>query len=211
MGDTPKDVVEKGYDCIAHQYLEWSNPSDERMASFRQLLARLPEHAQTLDLGCGAGIPWTSTLAQHGQVTAVDISAAQIRLAEQHVPGARLIKADMMSLAFAPGSFDAIVAFHSIIHLPRDEQATLIQRLSDWLRPGGYAALNLAAADDSGSINPDWLGAPMYWSGHDTQTSRRWFDQAGLRLLDAKVVDQVEDGVVVSHFWVLATKEASAS
>jgi ubiquinone/menaquinone biosynthesis C-methylase UbiE len=51
-------------------------------------------------------------------MTGVDISAAQLALARQHVPNATLIQADMMALAFPPASFDAIVALYSLIHLP---------------------------------------------------------------------------------------------
>ena len=45
-----------------------------------------------MDLGCGAGIPATRELADHGlRVLGVDSSAVQIRRAHQLVPAARFV------------------------------------------------------------------------------------------------------------------------
>ena len=75
-----------------------------------------------LDLGCGAGVPVTRWLADRGfAVTGVDVSAKQLELARTYVPEGTFIKADMTEVVFGPESFDAVVAFHSIIHVPRTE------------------------------------------------------------------------------------------
>ena len=202
-----KRLVEEGYDRVALRYLEWSTPSIARMKYLHKLLEYLPKQAEVLELGCGAGVPCTQLLAQHALVTANDISAAQIALAKQHVPEARLIHSDMMSLKFPPNTYDAIVAFYSIIHLPRVEQKTLIMRLSEWLRPDGYLLLNLGTRDDHISMNPNWLGCPMYWSGYDADTNRGMIHQAGLKILEAEIVCDDEDGRLVPFLWVLAKHE----
>ncbi len=207
MQDDPKRLVERGYNQIARRYLEWNTPSPARLGYLQKLLERLPPQAQVLELGCGAGVPCTQTLAQHAQVTGIDISAAQIELAKQHVPNALLRQADMMSLAFSPATFDAIVAFYSIIHLPRAEQPVLINRLSAWLRPGGYLLVNLGTANDPGSIEPNWLGATMYWSSYDAQTNQEMIRQAGFTTLEAEILRDDENGELVPFLWVLAKKE----
>ncbi len=169
MTKDPKRLVEKGYDQIAPRYLEWGLPSPARVGYLQKVLELLPEEGQVLELGCGAGVPCTQLLAERAHVTGVDISAAQIALARRHVPTATLVQADMMSLTFAAHSFDAVVAFYSVIHLPRAEQPVLLERVAEWLRPGGYLLLNLGTHDNPGSIEPDWLGVEMYWSGFDTR------------------------------------------
>ena len=85
-----KRLVEAGYDKIAQQYLTWTKQADSPRGRYlQQILDHLPaEAAEVLDLGCGAGIPCAQTLALHAHVTGVDISAAQIALAQQHVPEA---------------------------------------------------------------------------------------------------------------------------
>ncbi len=210
MKDDPKYLVEKGYDHIAPRYLEWSTPSPARMSYLQTLLERLPAQAQVLELGCGAGVPCTQLLAQHVRVTGIDISAAQIALAKQHVPNATLFQADMMALVFSSATFDAIVAFYSIIHLPRTEQPVLIKRLTEWLRPGGYLLVNLGVANDPGSVDPNWLGAAMYWSSYDVQTNREMIHRAGLTLIEAEILHDDEDGELVPFLWILAKKENMA-
>lgn len=209
-----KQLVEARYDSIAPRYLEFAQrnlswePSAARMSYLRKLLGRLPAQAQVLELGCGAGIPCTQLLAQQAYVTGVDISAAQIALAKQHVPGALLLQADMMTLAFAPASFDAVVAFYSIIHLPRAEQAILLERLAQWLRPGGWLLVNLGVSDDPGSIEPDWLGTAMYWSSYDTHTNLALVSRAGFTLVETETMVDDEDGEPVSFLWILVKKGA---
>ena len=208
MQDDPKHLVEKGYDQIAPRYLKWSTPSPARMGYLQKLLERLPPRAQVLELGCGAGIPCTQILTQQAQVTGIDISATQIELAKQHVPNAVLWQADMMSLTFSPGTFDAIVAFYSIIHLPRAEQPILINRLSGWLRPGGYLLMNLGTANDPGSIEPDWLGTAMYWSSYDVQTNQEMIRRAGFTILETEILLDDEDEEPVPFLWILAAADA---
>ena len=45
----------------------------------------------------------------------------QLAIARENAPRARFVRADMTEVDFAPESFDAVVAFYSIIHVPRDE------------------------------------------------------------------------------------------
>jgi cyclopropane fatty-acyl-phospholipid synthase-like methyltransferase len=213
VNDEHKQLVARGYDRIAQRYLEAAQrglaeeQSTARMEYLQKLLERLPDQARVLELGCGAGVPCTQFLAKRAHVTGVDISAAQIVLAQQHVPDATLLQADMMTLTFPPASFEAIVAFYSIIHLPRTEQATLIARLATWLRPSGWFLGNLGTTNDPGTIDPDWLGTPMYWSSHDAQTNRGLISHAGLTLVETEILIDDEDGEAVPFLWILAQKD----
>ena len=134
----PKQLVEQGYDRIAERHLAWGQEtrSEERARYTALLLDGLPPGAEVLELGCGAGIPTTQALAERFRVTGVDISARQIELARQNAPQARLIRADITELDFPRGSFDGVAAFYSLIHVPCEEQAQLLPRVAQWLRPG---------------------------------------------------------------------------
>lgn len=209
--DEPKRLVERGYDRIAQRYLAGSAASPARLAYLQKVVERLPATAEVLELGCGAGVPCTQQLAKQADVTGVDISAAQVALAQQHVPTATVMQADMMSLAFPPATFDAIVAFYSLIHLPREELMVLLARLVIWLRPGGWFMANLGVSDNPGSIEPDWLGAPMYWSSYDAQTNLDGVQQAGLTLIETEILLDDEDGENVPFLWILAQKTCLAS
>jgi len=210
MAMDPKRIVADGYDEIALRYLDWSAlaPSPERMRYLERLLGLLPPGAEVLELGCGAGVPVTQALAERCRVIGVDISAAQLELAERYVPDATFIQADMAALEFAPGSFDAVVAFYALTHIPRDEHAALLGRIATWLRPGGLLFATMGAGDSPDCVEPDWLGAPMFFSHFDADANRDLVRGAGLEIVDAEVVAEAEDGEMVSFLWMVARRPA---
>jgi len=206
--DDPKQLVARSYDTIAETHAAWAGMVrvDERARYAAELLERLPAGAAVLDLGCGAGIPTTRVLAKRFDVTGVDIAARHVELARRNVPSARFIHADMATLDFSPASFDAVAAFYSIIHVPREQHAGLLRAIAGWLRPGGLLIATMGAGAAPGDIEPDWLGAPMYWSHYDSATNRALVERAGLRILSAREETAEEDGMPVTFLWVIAQK-----
>ncbi|MEV4055594.1 class I SAM-dependent methyltransferase [Amycolatopsis sp. NPDC049688] len=200
-------IVESGYDRVAERYLEWSAriPDDPRLRFLAELTGRLDGGARVLDLGCGAGVPCTAALAGEHDVLGVDVSAAQLDLARRNVPGARFERADMTGLSFPDGSFDAVTAFYSVLHVPREEQGALFTRIAAWLRPGGWflAALGCSGAD---GVEAAWLGAPMFFSSHAPAENRRLLTAAGFTLeVDEPVTMQEPEGPATFH-WVLGRR-----
>ncbi len=180
----PKQVVERGYDQIAEEYLASKEALDQQIeALLCGLTAGLGPGGRVLDLGCGAGVPVTQWLAERFRVTGVDLSAAQLALAREHLPGAALIRGDMGTIAFAPGSFDAVMSCYAIIHLPREEHPALLASIARWLRPGGRFLATWAMGEWEGHED-DWLGwgAPMWWSHYDEATNLRLLREAGFAI-----------------------------
>lgn len=206
----PKEIVRAGYDTAAQAYADWhsmiDDPERERWTAF--LVEQVPAGSNVLDLGCGNGIPSTARLAEHFAVTGVDISARQIELARHNVPAATFICADLMDVAFAPGHFDAVTAFYSVIHLPREEQPELLRRIAGWMKPGGYAVVVMGAGDSPGDVDPDWLGVPMYWSHYPADINLAMIDAAGLEVLSSDVVTLLEPEQPVTFHWLVARKPA---
>lgn len=206
--DDPKRIVQRGYDAIAERYLEWGGdrPSPTRRRALDLLLAELAPDSRVLELGCGAGLPMTAALAEHHRVHGIDISARQIALATGNVPGATFQRADMASLDLPPSSFDAVVAFYALSHLPREEQGPLLERIVRWLRPGGLFFATMGVRADPGTVEDAWLGAPMFFSHHDAATNRWLVERAGLTVTRAEVESEDEDGEPVEFLWVMARK-----
>lgn len=204
----PRQIVARGYNRIAERYAAWAGASwaGGRARFGALLLERLPPGAAVLDLGCGTGVPVARELARRFAVTGVDISARSIALARRNVPGATFLHADMAALDVPAGIFDAVVAFYSIIHLPREEHPALLRAIAGWLRPGGLfvAALGVNASEDW--LEDDWLGAPMYWSHFDGATTLSLIAAAGLRPLLAEALAEDEDGTPATFLWVAAEK-----
>ncbi|KAI1795449.1 S-adenosyl-L-methionine-dependent methyltransferase [Ganoderma leucocontextum] len=143
-----KSIVEAGYDAMARKYLARSVPRSTTTQS-------IAAHEKWL------------------RVTGVDISAAQVALAREHVQPAD---------GDAERSFDAVLAFYSIFHLPGEGQAPTVGRL----RPGGYLLLNMWRE----SMREDWMDAWMFSSGIGVEVNRRAFAEHG-KGLKIQLADEI--------------------
>ncbi len=204
-------LVRSGYDEMAAEYLGWSRSAGSNRK--RDLWAAavadgVPAGAELLDLGCGPG----QELAVWGRrgisVTGVDISQANLTLARQHVPpDATLLCADMTTQNFAPSSFDLVVAFYSLIHVPRRRQSRVLRRAHDWLKPGGIFIGNVAARRFPAMHDPNWLGTPMFWSSLGAAGASRRLTAAGFSLLRTELATENDFGHDNTFFWFVAQKE----
>ena len=202
----PKRIVEEGYDRIAERLLEWTGRTgaEVRARYLGMVLDALPAGAAVLDLGCGAGGTATRILAGRFRLTGVDLSARSITLARRTVPDALFLRADMTRLTIAPATFDAVVAFYSIIHVPRAEHAALFANVAAWLRPGGLFVASFGTRDTEAGYEDEWLGTPMYWSGYKPKVELRLVEGAGLAVDRAAIETIDEDGQPTSFLWVVA-------
>lgn len=166
-----------------------------------------PDLIRVLELGSGAGVPVTEALIKDGRfhVTANDISTTQVMLGRALCGGAGgrvdWVEADMADLRFPDASFDAVMGFYSLIHLPRHEQTEMFGRIARWLRPGGYALLNFAAHDIEGTEMERWYGETgwMFWSGWGVDGTLRRIEEAGLEVVFEEVADDDQP-----FLWVIA-------
>ena len=82
--------------------------------------AALAGRGEVWDVGCGAAGHLTRYLADRGaEVSGADVSPGSVAVARRCQPGLRFRVADMCGLPAGDGSLAGIVAFYSLIHLPR--------------------------------------------------------------------------------------------
>lgn len=204
--DERKRTVQAAYDALGPRFGEW----DERIQGdpwerfLGELAAQLPKGGRVLDLGCGNGAK-IARLAGRFELVAVDLSEEQLRLARAEVPGATLVQGDFGEIDFAAQSFDAVTAFYSIMHVPREEQPGLFGRIARWLKPDG---LFLASLSHVGGPDRtyEWLGVDMFFSAFDAKTNRRLVREAGFELVRDELVWMREPEGEVAFLWVLARK-----
>jgi SAM-dependent methyltransferase len=189
-----KDIVRRGYDHISTAYRD--DVGDRNLGYplwlETHLFPRLQAPARVLDIGCGNGVPATRLLAERFDVTGVDMSDVQIARARRLVPTATFIRADVASVEFPQGSFDAVVSFFALIHLPVEEQQALLERISTWLVPGGLFLATVGHASDTRVA--DFYGAPMYWSHADAATYCDWLRDAGIDVVDRQFIPEGPHG-----------------
>ena len=101
----------------------------------------------------------------------------------------------MTTLDFKPETFDAVVSFYSIIHVPREEHLALIDKIALWLKPGGsfLATWPLTAWEGTARVTPigtlraapgkpEAFGARAFFmSPHETERGPDPLPPAGLR------------------------------
>jgi cyclopropane fatty-acyl-phospholipid synthase-like methyltransferase len=202
----PKRLVEQGYDQLALEYARLEGESAwPRMRWLGKLLARLEPGSVVLDLGCGSGDPADVEIAKAHQVTGVDISQAQIDLAQRNVPAGRFLHGDASSVEFPPGSFDAVVSFYTLEHIPREEHRAVLRRIHEWLRVGGLLLVSMEAGEYE-DVTGEWLGVPMFISCFGPETTKEIVEEAGFELLETAIEMQVEQGVDVPYLWLLGRK-----
>jgi SAM-dependent methyltransferase len=206
VADERKRTVEAGYDALAVTFGEWgARVEGDPWARFLDELAdRLPTGALVLDLGCGNGTK-IARLADRFEVTGVDISERQVRLARATVPTASFVQADFTELDAPAGSFDAVTALYSIVHVPREEHPALLGRIRGWLKPGVLFLASLSHVGGPDRVD-EWLGVEMFFSGFDADTNRRLLRDAGFELLADEVVWMREPELDVAFLWVLGRK-----
>lgn len=124
---------------------EKADPARHRLfaASYRRLAARLDlgRGMSLLDAGCGCG-EMTAALEGSGvRVVGVDISRASLVQARRFHPGSPFLGADLASLPFPEGTFDAACAITSV-EFCRDKAAVLGE-LRRVLKAGGRLYLDV--------------------------------------------------------------------
>ncbi|MBE9523481.1 MAG: class I SAM-dependent methyltransferase [Chloroflexi bacterium] len=181
-----KALVEHGYDRCAGAYAEMRQSKTHE--STVTLKDHLDDGAAVLDVGCGAGVPVARDLARSFYVTGVDISGVMIDRARINVPQGIFMHADIMSAEFPPSHFDAVVAYYSIVHLPREEHQALFHRIHQWLKPGGYLMATVGMKGQATYTNEDFFGVKMIWSNYGLSDYMVMLDKVGFNILAVSIV-----------------------
>ncbi|KAG9252935.1 S-adenosyl-L-methionine-dependent methyltransferase [Emericellopsis atlantica] len=212
-----KERLKASYDGVAVTYNKWTEKHSPRRLEY---LEKLKDHVPSLaksdhtvsvvELGCGPGSPVLShLLSGNEQLHAVanDLSTTQMALAEENLKAytsrVSFLPGDMMQLSVPDDSQTAVVALYSLIHLPANEQAIMVQRIAGWLKTGGCLLANFAK-EDTDHVMEKWLDKEdwMFWSGMGVEGTLKVLKEAGFSLESSKVEGDEEE----TFLWVIAKK-----
>jgi ubiquinone/menaquinone biosynthesis C-methylase UbiE len=170
----------RAFDRIGSRYDEIFPHKDGQLAGGRWLLERLPAGARVLDVGCGTGLPTARQLVESGvEVVGIDISPVMLDLARANVPGARFVQADVLDVDPGLGPFDGIVAFFSLLMLPRAQIPMALERMCRMLRTDGRVVLGMVEADLDDVPIP-FVGSTIRVSGYPRDQLRSVVEGAGM-------------------------------
>jgi len=152
--------VARTYDSIADSYAATRRTPWPEVADFE---ARLPRGGSMLDLACGAA-RHTRILARRHRVVGLDVSRELLLRARNHEPAATYVLGDMVSLPFAPDTFDTAVCVAAVHHLPsEDDRMAVLAELRRVLRPAGKALLTAWSLEDPRFVGPASKGEVDVW------------------------------------------------
>ena len=201
--DPRKRLVRDCYDAVGGAYaesarrrpIEHPRDAERERVWYERFVALLPQGARVLDLGCGNGEPYLADLCARGfRTVGVDLSHRQALRAHARCPDAAVVEGDMAEVEFADGVFDAVLSYHAIWNLPRQEHATVFARVRRWLAVGGVTLLTMAevAPDewvDGPGLFTDLLGAPTFYDAHPFAVPLSLVIAAGFDVIDCHQPD----------------------
>ncbi len=198
-----RQLVRDGYNQCADDYSSARDRFKNR-GYLDDLDARLTAGSRVLDIGCGAGVPIDAYLISKGhRLTGMDVSERQVELARENVPQGRFLVGDMSELHLPEESFEAVVSFYAIFHVPREEHLDLFARIWELLEPGGLFLATLGYEDREGA--KEFHGATMYWSHYGKDKNLELVQQAGFEILES----EVDESGGEHHLVVLGKKPGS--
>ena len=164
MDPRTRTAYQTSYDRVADEYVRRIFDELQHKPLDRQLLDRFAASVRAVgpvcDLGCGPGHVTRYLHEQGVQVCGVDLSPAMVARARRLTPGVEFQQGDLMALDAPDVAWAGIVAFYSIIHIPRDDMAQALAELRRVLRPGGRLLLAFHVGDDAVHLD-EWWGQPV--------------------------------------------------
>ena len=167
------------YDKIA---VRWTN---ERKTAFVSNLIidfanKIKVGGKILDIGCGGGVPNASYLCNKAfELTGIDGSENMIDIAIENIPNSVFEVCDVIEYKPAT-SFDGILAWDSLFHLPYANQHDIYSKIYGWLNNGGWFLFSHTAVD--GEIIDEMFDEKLYYSGLSTDVVRQLLIDAGFKI-----------------------------
>ena len=129
------DRAASGYDSADER------PDEAQLRMLQKTRKYLNARDVVLDFGCATGANALELAGYVGHIEGIDISSKMIELAtdraiERGIKNATFQQATLPDAPYEAGTFDVVMAFN-VLHL-LDDRRTVIQRIADLLKPGGY-------------------------------------------------------------------------
>ena len=193
---TPEQVA-ASYDRLAERWLDLSAYG---FVPVERAVAFVKRKGAALDVGCGTG-RLMGLLGTHGFATdGIDVSPAMIALARDRHSDARLFHTDICGWEL-PRSYDLIVAWDSVWHVPLVQQAAVLAKLCRGLSLGGVIVFTTGGTDAPEERRDSHMGPPMYHATLGIPKTLHFLAEAGC------VVRHLEyDQLPEAHVYLIAQK-----
>jgi SAM-dependent methyltransferase len=148
------------YDAVAEEYARRIADELQHKPLDRALLDRFAAATRyrgpVCDMGCGPGHVARYLKEKGVNVAGYDLSPKMVEAARRLNPGISFHQADMTALDHADGAWVALVAFYSLIHIPRPEITGTLREFRRVLQPGGLLLLAFHIGDETLHLDDWW-------------------------------------------------------
>jgi SAM-dependent methyltransferase len=148
------------YAKVADEYVRRISDELRHKPLDRELLERFAasvrDRGLACDIGCGPGHVARYLHERGVRICGVDLSPEMIERARQLNPGIEFHQGDMTALAFPDAMFGGLVAFYSIIHIPRAAMVATLREFRRVLQPGGPLLLAFHLGEESIHLDEWW-------------------------------------------------------
>ena len=171
-----RQAVRTAWDEVSETYARNRDPGGSDADLIDELLDRLEPAPRVLDAGCGDGARTLDNLTETS--IGIDISRQGLTLAAETVPDRGLVEADMVSVPVAGDAVDAVTAYHSVFHVPREEQPAVYEEFARVTRSGGWLLMTLPGGRYE-TVRRGWMGGRMLFSTPGREQTLRQLEAAG--------------------------------
>lgn len=182
MDNDSKILIRYSYDQLAKRNLTCRYIFED-WKHLDKLTSQLKSGAKILDVGCGSGIPIDKYLLEKGfKVFGIDISQEQINLAKTKFPKGKFFVMDMEKIQFDNNSFDAIISFYSIFHIPRTSHPKLLEEFNRLLAKDGLLMVTMGSKEYEGT-EEEYEDIKLSWSQWEKGKNLEILRDAGFQVI----------------------------
>lgn len=189
------------YDKIANWWQDRHAQSDYGVEQVEKALDFATGGGKGLDIGCGAGGRFVRRMRDKGYaITGLDVSEQMLELARQTHPNETFLHQDITTWE-TTNTFDFILAWDSLFHLPLKSQKPVLEKLCTLLAPNGILIYTLGDAE--GEHTDQWHGDSFAYSSIGINENLNLLIKHGLSIRHLEL-DQFPE----SHVYIIAQKGA---
>jgi SAM-dependent methyltransferase len=202
------------YDRAAERYAETFFDELDRKPFDRALLDKFADDVRSrgkvCDLGCGPGQISRYLKAHDVDIFGIDLSPRMVETASRLNPDLTFRQGDMLALDLPDRSLAGVVAFYSLIHLPRELVTHSLQEIHRVICKDGLLLISFHGGE--GEFHTDeFLGLPISMDATFFQEDEMagYVRQAGFSVADIAIRQPYEFEFQSTRIYITAIKSAA--
>lgn len=154
------------YNNSAQQFSEYFKGIGSREDDIEKAvkLTGLSDKPDVLEIGCGDGRDAAEIIPRAKTYTGIDYSEGLIDIARERLSHADFQVADMQTWVYPENSFDIVFAFASLLHIDKEGNVEIAQKVARTLRKGGIFFVSLKRAEEyEERVQEDEFGKRVFY------------------------------------------------